>query len=323
LGGSETWIIETARYLQESFNVVVFCNTLKPEMYNGVGYNPINTFHSFISSTPVEYCVISRFTEYIPVALKGLAKSVSVIFHDIVVPETIIPVHPKIKWLLGLTEWHKTQIKELFPSFNVGYINYGINFPETKMVKVKNSFIYSSFPNRGLIVLLQMWPEIKRVLPDATLNVYCDLQQEWVNKIAPEMMQTVKSMINQPGVTNHGWVSKQVLTDAWSSADYWLYPCIFEETFCLTALEAAASRTFVITNGLAALSETSRHGITVEGNPFTDEWKIRCLEKLKNIVKNENLKNTILNKNEKWAKTMSWKSQTDKFKNKSQNKNIS
>ena len=314
LGGSETWIIETAKHLQPFFNVVVFCNTSTSEIYNGVGYNPINQFHEFISRTPVEYCVVSRFTEYIPVALKGMAKNVAVIFHDLVIPETIIPVHPKIKWLLGLTEWHRDTIKELFPAFNVGHINYGINFPETRTVKVRNSFIYSSFPNRGLVVLLQMWPEIKRILPNATLNVYCNLQQDWVNNVAPEMMKTVKELINQPGVTNHGWVSKQVLMDAWSSADYWLYPCTFKETFCLTALEAAASRTFVITNGLAALSETARHGITIEGNPFTDEWKLLCLSKLKDIVKNDNLKNTILNRNEEWAKTMSWKSQTDKFK---------
>ena len=324
LGGSETWIIETARNLKDSFNVVVFCNTDKSEMYDGVGYNPITRFHEFIASTPVEYCVVSRFTEYVPVALKGLAKNVGVIFHDLILPETIIPLDPKIKCLLGLTEWHQHRIKELFPSFNVDYLNYGINFPENTPppVKVRNSFIYSSFPNRGLVVLLEMWSEIKRLIPDATLNVYCDLQQEWVNQVAPETMKKVKEMINQNGVTNHGWVSKQVLMKAWSSTDYWLYPCTFEETFCLTALEAAVTRTFVITNGLAALSETAKHGITVEGNPLTAEWKLRCLAKLKGIIKNENLKNTILNRNENWAKTMSWKSQTERFKNKIKQNNV-
>jgi glycosyltransferase involved in cell wall biosynthesis len=276
LGGSETWIIETARNLKHSFNVVVFCNTDKSEMYDGVGYNPVTRFHEFIASTPVEYCVVSRFTEYVPVALKGLAKNVGVIFHDLILPETIIPVDPKIKWLLGLTEWHQNRIKEIFPAFNVGYINYGIDFHETPAhAKVRNSFIYSSFPNRGLVVLLEMWCDIKRVIPDATLSVYCNLEQDWVNQVAPETMKNVKKMINQPGITNYGWVSKQTLMRAWSSADYWLYPCTFEETFCLTALEAAVTRTFVITNGLAALSETAKHGITVEGNPLTAEWKLR------------------------------------------------
>ncbi len=38
-----------------------------------------------------------------------------------------------------------------------------------------------------------------------------------------------------------------VLEDAWKTADIWFYPCTFMETFCLTALEAAKSKTFVIT----------------------------------------------------------------------------
>ena len=54
----------------------------------------------------------------------------------------------------------------------------------------------------------------------------------------------------------HGWFDKQTLADAWLSADIWFYPCIFMETFCLTALEAATTRTFAVTNDLAALQNT-------------------------------------------------------------------
>ena len=314
LGGSETWIIETARHLQHDFNVVVFCNTDKSEIYNGVGYNPINLFHEFIATTPVEHCIISRFTEYIPVALKGLAKNVSVIFHDIIPSETIVPVHPKIKLIFGLTRWHQQKIKTLFPQFNVNYINYGIDKSEINGNKLKNNFIYSSFPNRGLVVLLNMWPRIKEIIPDATLSVYCNLQQEWVNQVAPEMMKEIKESINQKDITNYGWVDKQTLMRAWNNAEYWLYPCIFEETFCLTALEAAISRTLPITNGLAALSETARNGIIIDGDPLSTTWQLRCLAKLKRIIKNDNLRNTILDQNYKMAESMNWESQTEKFK---------
>jgi glycosyltransferase involved in cell wall biosynthesis len=160
-----------------------------------------------------------------------------------------------------------------------------------------------------------MWPEIKKILPDATLNIYCNLDQEWVNGVAPEQIKEIKTTINQPGITIYGWVSKQELYNAWQNAEYWLYPCIFEETFCLTALEAAISRTCIITNGLAALSETAQHGITVEGDPFTQEWQLRTLSKLKWISSNDNIRNTLLNKNYNWALEMSWKTQTDKLIN--------
>ena len=309
LGGSETWVIETARCLQQDFNVVVFCNTKVSEIYDGVGYNPVELFAEFISKNVVEYCVISRYTEYIPVALKGYAKNVSVILHDLLSPELVIPVHPKLKCMFGLTEWHQEHIKAQFPH-SIKYNHYGINeIQETK--KIAGSFIYSSFPNRGLVVLLQMWPEIKQILPHATLNVYCDLEHPWTNKFYPKMMKTIKGLIHQENVVLHGWVSKKDLNLAWAQTEYWLYPCIFEETFCLTALEAAISKTLVITNGLAGLSETAKHGVVIEGDPITPEWQSRCLAKLKNL--SDKFKESIIFKNYNWAKTLSWKSQTSKL----------
>jgi len=310
LGGSETWIIETARNIS-NYTIVVFCKTNKSQMYNGVGYNPIELFHEFISKTRVEHCLISRYTEYIPVAIKGHAENIHIIFHDVLSPDLIIPQHPKIKGLWGLTQWHANCIRNIFPQFNVNYTNYGINpdlFKNKEIKKIRHSFIYSSFPNRGLIVLLRMWKRIKEILPDATLNVYCNLEQKWVNEVSGEQMNEIKETIKQEGITNHGWVSKNALSEAWVTSEYWLYPCIFEETFCHTALEAAISKTIVITNGLAALSETAKNGIIIKGDPFSEEWQNKCLKHL-NIKK-------FIEQNYNWVTTKTWKNQTEQFLNK-------
>ena len=313
LGGSETWIIETAKHLTNKFNVVVFCKTDKSEIFEGVGYNPIELFPSFIAKVYVEYCIVSRFTEYAHVAERGHAKKIGIIFHDLIVPNTIIPIGNKIEWLFGLTDWHKKVILDTFPQLNpqVHTLNYGINpIPEKKVIK--NSFIYSSFPNRGLVVLLRMWPRIIKKIPDATLNIYCNLQQEWVNKVAPEIMKEIKIllMVNKKGINLHGWVNKLQLSDAWATADYFLYPCTFEETFCLTAAEAAISKTCVISNNLAGLSETiGDRGIIIHGDPYSEEWQQECLDKLFNI--DLQVKNELISTNYKWATERSWKSQTE------------
>ena len=321
MGGSETWIIEMARYISRTrkFHVVVFCKTNQPEFYENVGYNPIEMFHNFIGTTEVEHCIISRYTEYVPVAIHGYAKQVSIIFHDNLIPEIVIPIHDKIKYIFGLTEWHADQIKNIFPQFKnkIQYLNYGIssgNVPENP-VKTKNKFIYSSFPNRGLVVLLKMWPKIIKKFPDATLDLFCNIEQEWVNNVAPDMMREIKTLlkINKTGVKNHGWVSKQVLAEHYQDAEYWLYPCIFEETFCLTALEAAISKTVVITNGLAALSETAKYGFTIHGNPLTESWQEECLSSLFKIMETDN--SSSINMNYNFAKKLTWESQAIKLLN--------
>jgi hypothetical protein len=311
LGGSETWVIETARYIQRSrkYTTVVFCNCEAPSFFEGVGYNPVSLFHEFITTTPVEVCMVSRYTEYVPVALVGQTKKIKIIFHDNLIPETVIPISPKIE-LYGLTDWHSNCIKQVFPQFPVKTQHYGVNLNEFTP-KIKNSFIYSSFPNRGLSVLLKMWPRITNKFPDSTLNIFCDLEQEWVNQVAPQEMEEIKTLlkVNKTGIKLHGWVSKTELLSHWAKTEYFLYPCIFEETFCLTAMEAAASKTLVITNGLAALSETARYGITVPGNPKTTEWQNCCLAKLFEAMENDN--STLIEQNYNFAKSLNWESQTN------------
>lgn len=312
VGGSETWVIETARNL--NFNVIVFCNCEKSEMFENVGYNPINLFHNFIANNVVDYIIISRYTEYIPIALKGHAKKIGVIFHDILQPEIIIPINNKIT-LIGLTDWHCDSIKKYFPQFKTIKSNYGIKNFNLNNLKKKNSFIYSSFPNRGLSVLLKMWKNITDCLPDATLNVYCNLEQQWVNQVAPDEMKYIKENINQNGITLHGWVSKETLNLAYNKSEYWLYPCIFEETFCLTAMEAAINKTFTISVNLAGLSETiGDRGLIIQGDPQTEEWQNECIKKLKML--NQSFKESCIEQNYQWASERSWKQQTNKLINK-------
>ena len=101
-----------------------------------------------------------------------------------------------------------------------------------------------------------------------------------------------------------------------SLREYWLYPCIFEETFCLTALEAAISKTCVISNNLAALSETvCDRGIITHGDPRSKEWQEECLTKLFEVMESEKLKNECVNLNYQWAKKLTWESQANKFLN--------
>ena len=318
VGGSETWVIEMARNLKinnPELIVVVFCRCTEPDVVDGVGYNPIGMFHNFVANNIVDVCIISRYTQYVPVALRGHVKEVGVIFHDLIQDETVLPVDPKIKWLFCLTDWHTRYIKARFSSFNVQTLNYGVSSKFETGTKVKNSFIYSSFPNRGLVVLLEMWKKIYEKFPDSVLNLYCDVDGEWVNRVAPDEMQRVKQLLTEVrGVANHGWVSKETLAKAWETAEYWLYPCKFEETFCLTALEAAASKTLAVTNNLAALEDTvGDRGVITHGNPLDESWQDQCLEKLFGYMNGTTSKDLLVEKNFSWSKTLTWSGQSRKL----------
>lgn len=320
VGGSETWVIEMARNMKinnPDLTVVVFCRCKESESFEGVGYNPIDMFHNFIANNVVQTCLISRYTEYVPVALKGFAVNVGIIFHDILGMDTIIPADPKLKWFFCLTDWHSNYIKSKFPQFSniVKTLNYGVNPKFTSGTKVKNSFIYSSFPNRGLLELLKMWPRIYQKFPDSILHLYCDVDGKWVNNVIPEEMAEIKRLLTLSfGVFYHSWVPKEELSRAWETAEYWLYPCKFEETFCLTALEAAASKTFAVTNNLAALGETvGDRGLIVHGSSMDQTWQDEILTKLFEYMDGSKSKDELIEKNYQWSQTLSWSGQAKKL----------
>lgn len=337
VGGSETYIIEMARYIQrsEKFDVYVFCNCLEEEIFEGVIYKPLYKYYAFIKQNYIHTCIVSRFSEYLPVTFEGFTENVYLVVHDLTPSGVVIPINKKLKKIFCLTEWHVDYFLQIFPTLNEITVPfyYGIDFDKFKsnndemLLKENYKFIYSSFPNRGLLPLLQMWPKIYELQSHASLHIYCDVNGEWVNSVEGEMMKQIKELFtlynveqNNMNIFYHGWVNKQVLAQAWQTSDIWFYPCTFKETFCLTALEAALTKTLVITNDLAALQNTvGQRGIVIEGDASQVEWQQKALIEIKKYLDPEinHLKkefySDLIKKNYEWASSLSWESQANKL----------
>ena len=339
VGGSETYIIEMARYIQKQgvFQVVVFCNCDQPETFEEVEYKHLTVFPTFINETYVEHCMISRFTEYLPLAYHGYTENVYVVLHDLGPSNNMMPMDLKLKKIFCLSEWHVSYFLQQFPQFKEITVpfHYGIDFStfQTETVQKKPyQFIYSSFPNRGLLPLLQMWPSIYAMNPEASLHIYSDVHGKWVNEVAPDHMVEIRRLLDinkEMNIHYHGWVSKKTLAQAWLASDIWFYPCIFMETFCLTALEAALTKTLVISNDLAALQNTvGDRGVIIPGDPMTKDWQDAALDNIRlyflshkqHAKKAQKAKqekqtqyDTYRETNYKWASSMSWENRATKL----------
>jgi predicted O-methyltransferase YrrM/GR25 family glycosyltransferase involved in LPS biosynthesis len=327
VGGSETWVIEMATHIKKhsDFEVIVFCRCDKEEIFKDVKYIHLDRYLDTISTIKIEHCIISRFSEYIPPTIDGHVENIHVILHDLQLSGNIIPIHPKIKNIFCLTEWHCKLFMETFPQFKeiTKPLHYGIdftNFLSNKTNKVPYSFIYSSFPNRGLIVLLKMWPRIVLRYPQAVLNIFTDVHNKWANDFYKEELEEIRNILDdykntyKTSVINHGWVSKKVLSDYWKQSAIWFYPCKFKETFCLTALEAAITNTLAITNGLAALEDTvGSRGITIPGDVLTKEWQDNAFLQICNVLDNHRYINHLIEQNYQWALNHSWEKQAVKL----------
>ena len=328
IGGSETYIIEMARHIQKhgAFQVIVFCNCSKDSFFEDVAYYHLSKYFSFVRENRVHSCIVSRFSEYLPVAFKSRVENVYMVLHDLTPSGCVVPIDPKLKKIFCMSEWHVDYMSGAFPELKHLLTPFYCGIDVEKFgscSKEPYKFIYSSFPNRGLLQLLKMWHRIYSAEPRASLHIYSDVNGKMVNSLAKEEMMEIRKLlqmyVNKMNVYNHGWVSKKELACAWLTADIWFYPCTFQETFCLSALEAAVTKTFAITSNLAALNNTvGDRGILIPGDARTEEWQNTALTAVLTHMTStfSQKKNALVEKNYQWAKQLTWENQATQLLNK-------
>jgi glycosyltransferase involved in cell wall biosynthesis len=126
-------------------------------------------------------------------------------------------------------------------------------------MKRKHSVGYFSAYYRGLECLLDMWPKIRKAIPDATLDVFYGWES-WVGLEGEDdfylrMEQKFKEYASQ-GVTVHGRVSHEELAKAMQEIQVWAYPTEFTEIHCITALKAVEAGCIPVVTDVGALNET-------------------------------------------------------------------
>ena len=317
MGGSETFVVEIARYIAQNnnFQVFVFCECEQSDIFEGVTYVPLIQYFEFVSHYFIHTCFISRYSEFLPVAIEGEVENIYILVHDIVLTGNIIPQSPKIKGVFCLSEWHVNYFVERYPQLKAitTEFNYGVNMIEASELdgKTPYKFIYSSLANRGLYQLLCLWSEIHTIEPSATLHIYSDINSDYMRNNFQELMTQISGLIDSlknKNVFYYGWVSKATLADSWKTADVWFYPCVFEETFCLTAFEAAASKTLAIATDLAGLKTTVGNRGVLLPMDCTN-----VITRIFEILNNPAEKKALIDANYSWIKSHSWKIQALKM----------
>jgi len=127
------------------------------------------------------------------------------------------------------------------------------------------ALLYCSVPDRGLYYLKDLFPAIRRRVPEATLAITSDFSL-WGQAGAKEAF--MRFFEGQPGVKYLGHVDRSTLIAEQLRARVMAYPCTFAEGFCIAAAECmAAGAVPVTTNAFALTSTVADAGILVDGRP--------------------------------------------------------
>ena len=141
-------------------------------------------------------------------------------------------------------------------------------------------------------MLINIIPKIKEKYDQTTLYIYAD------KKIIDT--ETLKIINDCDYIFLNDRLDQDLIAIEYLKSDIWLYPTDFTETYCITALEAMASKCLVATVDYCGL------GNIIEGRGILCEHPIEnnvdnLLEKLFFVLERPSLKNHFLEKAYNWA----------------------
>ena len=185
--------------------------------------------------------------------------------------------HSKYDWYVFNSHWNYEKFRMMFglPLEKCIVIKNGIeNIQKAKPYEQGQpiKIIHQNTPWRGLSVLLGAMQLVKN--PLITLDVYSSTEV-YGKEFYEQNDHNYKALYEQaeklPNVNYIGYKPNSYITDNMHKYNMYVYPSIFEETFCISLLEAMAGGLYCITTNLGAIFETGAEFPMYI--PFDDNYK--------------------------------------------------
>lgn len=329
IGGSEEAIIRISRELtKQGYSVTVFGTPGEEAGLDGeVEYRH---YWEFNSKDQFDVFISWRSPEQFDKKIN--ARKSYLWLHDVMDKEEFIDERiANIDRIIFVSQYHR-DLYPFIPEAKCFVSGNGIT-PEDfieldgKFERDPHRVIYMSSHVRGLQLIYEVWKDVKKEIPDATLDIYYGWgSYDSVNKSNPERMAWKEKMLKWEkeldGVTDHGKIGHKQIAEEIFKSGVWAYPCPFPEVYCITAVKAQAGGAVPVSSNFAALKETVQFGEILnmkaqdEKTPV-GQWDKEELEKFKTalikVLKDPDYQESIRPQMMDWARTQSWASTAYKW----------
>jgi len=238
--------------------------------------------------------------------------------HDVMEPGDFTPKRiANMDRVMVLSKYHRTCFP-MIPDNKIFYTGNGIDPDEFsamdgKIERDPHKLIYTSSHVRGLINLYDIWEDVKKAVPDATLDVYYGWDSyDKITAGNPERAAWKEMMVNRAkeldGVTDHGRAGQDEIVRASFRSGIWAYPTAFPEIYCITAVKCQAAGTVPVCSNYAALDEYVQYGQKMEmgGDNISLDSLYRYKAKLIWWMQHPEEQDKIRPEMMEWARTLSW-----------------
>jgi len=282
-GGSETAIMTLAEeWTKKGYRCILF-NSPREMGVSPFEQRPIDAFD------PSEYydVVIAFRTPNHKVLASNSPLKVFLSF-DQFTSHPFVPFVNKVDKVVGISEYHSEHFKQNYDFHDMIVIDLPLrvdDFNDIDVEKIPNRLIYTSVPERGLLNIPAMWPQIRERVPDATLRVTSDYRLWGFNHPANEKYFT--HFIGMDGIVyppRSALLRKDYLKEI-CKADMLLYPHQADnpELFCVSMAEAQYAGAYPVSSDIGAM-KTTNMGTIISGDPETMLWRVQCVNKVVELL---------------------------------------
>lgn len=275
IGGSEEAVIYAAQELvRQGYKVTVYGDPGEEANYYGVTYlsyfkfNPKDTFDIFIG-----------WRNVMLFDLPIVARKTYLWLHDVPNAIDFTPARLKnITRIMVLSQAHRQLLPDIpDDKFFITRNGFVEERPQVKATNNPKRIVYTSSYDRGLTHLLEIWPEVKKAVPQAELKVFYGWQlfdKFYANNPERQAWKAkMERLMTQDGITNGGRLTQGALEEEIKQAGIWAYPTDFYEISCISAIKAQAFGATPVVINYAALKETVQFGDKVMGDIWEPDTK--------------------------------------------------
>jgi predicted O-linked N-acetylglucosamine transferase (SPINDLY family) len=275
LGGTQSAI---CYFLEEmkvrGHTMYLFNDTKQLTTIRGIVHVPASQAYQYIAQNNLVFdlvivsCMVNDLME-----IKSTINNPNTLYslwtgHDVDQPASKLLEYDKIKDTIDLfifvSSWQQNRFIDMYkiPYNKTLVMRNGIGKPFECMMnlpsnKIRNSMTYCSIPWRGLELLQPIYKKIKEdnntMQSTVTLKIFSGMN---IYKQAENNDNKYDGFKTMEGVQYNYGIGQTQLANELYSIEYLTYPNIFQETSCITVLQAMAMGCIVVTSDLGALKET-------------------------------------------------------------------
>jgi glycosyltransferase involved in cell wall biosynthesis/GT2 family glycosyltransferase len=186
--------------------------------------------------------------------------------------------HNTVNHIVSPSQWNRDQLVKYhnIPEHKISVIPNGVADIFSYSDKKTKTMIYTSIPYKGLEVLARIIPKIHQVHPDTKFKIFSSMSL--YGPCNDQFITLYDHLKTLPYVEYSAAVDQAELVPHYQEAAFFIHPNIWEETFCVSMVEAMKSGAYPIITNIGALAEVAGENnasvVPIVGTPTSKGYQV-------------------------------------------------